>query len=190
MTQTAIIPGSLMFVATQAHQSIAESFCNADAVIIVDVSGSMDESDSRGGKTRYTVACEELAKLQATMPGKLAVIAFADSAMFCPSGQPYTLHGSGGTNLANALRFAKVADLPAMRFYVISDGFPDDAAEALRVAKTYESPISTVYVGPEAETSGREFLAQLAAAAGGQAVKAECVKELADKLTPLLKAGN
>ena len=39
------------------------------------------------------------------MPGKLAVIAFSDSTVFAPGGQPPLL--GSGTNLAGALRFAK-----------------------------------------------------------------------------------
>jgi hypothetical protein len=188
MTQTAVIPGSLAFVATQAHQSIAESFVNADAVIIVDTSGSMMTNDSRDGQSRYDVACQELARLQHDMPGKLAVISFSDSAEFCPSGVPRFM--GGGTNLAGALAFAGFADLPGMRFFVISDGYPDNEEKALKMAKTYKATISTVFVGPESDTQGRAFLAQLAAAAGGADLTAECVLELADKLTPLLKAGN
>ena len=186
MTQNAVVPGSLSFVAASARQSIAETFIGADAVIIVDTSGSMSACDSRGGKSRYDVACEELAKLQREMPGKLAVIAFSDTAMFCPGGQPYQFHG--GTNLAGALAFAKIADVPGMRFYVISDGYPDDAPAALAEAARYKAPISTIYVGPESENQGRAFLAQLAQAARGHAVKAERVMELGAKLQALLQA--
>jgi Mg-chelatase subunit ChlD len=187
MTQTAIIPGSLLFVATQSRQSIAESFVNADAVILVDVSGSMERCDSRGGRSRYQVACEELARLQRDMPGKIAVMAFSDHTEFCPGGVPTYL--GGGTNMAGALRFAKVADVPGMKFYLISDGYPDDPGATLREARRYTASISTVYVGPESECQGRNFLAQLAAAAGGETTTAACVNNLAAKLTPLLRAG-
>ena len=186
MTQTAIVPGSLAFVAANTKVSIAESFVNADAVIICDTSGSMSACDSRGGKSRYEILLEELAKLQRDMPGKLAVIAFSSTVMFCPGGTPYQLHG--GTDLAGALRFAKIADVPGMRFFVISDGQPNDEQAALAEAARYKATISTIYVGPENETQGRQFLAQLAQAAGGQAVKAERVMELADKLRPMLQA--
>ena len=188
MTPTSVIPGSLMFVATQARQSIAESFVNADAVILVDTSGSMAACDSRGGQSRHDVACQELARLQRDMPGKLAVISFADLAEFCPSGVPAPPQGS--TNLAGTLTFAKCADIEGMRFYVISDGMPDSTSEALRVAATYHVPISTIYVGPESDTMGRAFLSQLANASHGQSVTADCVNELAEKMRPLLLGGN
>ncbi|HOR01504.1 MAG TPA: VWA domain-containing protein [Anaerolineae bacterium] len=105
METQAIVPGSLSAIAAREGQSLAETFLNADAVILVDTSGSMMSGDSRGGRSRYNVALEELAHLQAHMPGKLAVIAFSDSTVFAPGGQPPLL--GSGTNLAGALRFAK-----------------------------------------------------------------------------------
>jgi hypothetical protein len=43
-----------------------------------------------------------------------------------------------------------------------------------------------VYVGPEDEREGREFLARLAAANGGQAVTADRAQQLAAKIETLL----
>ncbi len=185
--QTAIVPGSLSAIAKRDGQSLAESFLSADVVIIVDVSGSMTSEDSRGGQSRYDVALEELAQLQARMPGKLAVLAFSDDCIFVPGGQPPLL--GGGTNLAGALRFAKVADvdMPGMRFVIISDGQPDDEHEALAIAKTYDNRIDTIFVGPENDWhGGRAFLQRLAAASGGQHIAADRVQELAEKTERLL----
>ena len=56
--QSAMVQGSLGAVARQNGTSIAESFIECDAVILVDVSGSMAQNDSRGGQQRYKVACE------------------------------------------------------------------------------------------------------------------------------------
>lgn len=186
MTQTALVPGSLAAVAQQSGQSVAESFVSADAIIIVDISASMLARDSRGGLSRWEVACQELARLQAEMPGKLALIEFSETATFVPSGCPSPPRTA--TNLAGALRFARIADVEGMRFFVISDGIPDDATGALAEARQYKAPISTIFVGPE-DGAGRAFLARLAQAAGGQAVKAECVLELAATMLPLLQAG-
>lgn len=184
MTTTAIVPGSLMFVATQAHQSIAESFVNADAVIVVDTSASMSAHDSRGGQSRFDVACLELARLQHDMPGRLAVIAFSDSAEFCPSGAPRYM--GSGTNLAGALKFARVADVPGMHFIVVSDGLPDDEGTALTEARQYQNAISTIYTGPEGESAGRDFLARLSAISGGHSVMADRAQELAAQTKVLL----
>lgn len=179
-----IIKGSLGAIAHEQGKSIAESFVNADAIIIVDTSGSMTACDSRDGRSRYDIACEELKNLQASLPGKLALLSFADDVIFCPNGIPFYFGGS--TDLAKALKFAKMGDLSSgMRFIVISDGEPDDENEALKVAKTFKNRIDTIYVGPEGG-AGQEFLKRLAKASGGQGVTAEKVKELASSVEKLL----
>ena len=182
---TQIIPGSIGAVAQQSGKSIAESFVNADVVIVVDTSGSMDACDSRGGKSRYDVACEELKSLQASLPGKLALLSFSDDVQFCPNGIPWQY--GGGTDLAKALKFSKMADVTGMRFIVISDGEPSSESEALNVAKTYKNKIDTIYVGPE-NGDGQEFLRKLAKASGGQGVTSAQVKELASSVKHLLSA--
>ena len=106
--------------------------------------------------------------------------------MFCPNGQPFNLQG--GTDLAGALGFAKVADVPDMRFVVISDGQPDSEREALKVAATYLNRIDTIFVGPEGDDRGRAFLTKLANAKGGQAVTADRVAQLSSKVQYLLAA--
>jgi len=181
----AVVVGSISDIAQRNGTSLAESFINCDAVVIVDVSGSMAAKDSRDNRSRYDVALEELASLQAHLPGKIAVVAFSDSVAFIPGGQP--LFMGSGTNLAAALRFAKVADVPGMRFFIISDGVPDDGQAALNVAKSYSNRIDTIYVGPESGYAmGREFLETLARASGGQSTTADRVQELAAKVETLL----
>lgn len=182
---TSLVPGSLGAIAKQNNVSIAESFLSCDVIVVVDISGSMGSNDSRGGKSRYEVACEELANLQATLPGKIAVISFSDDAKFCPSGLPGMIECS--TNLTKALRFVKVADeVPGMKFILISDGQPDDESGALNVAKTFQNHIDVIYVGPESNPFGRDFLYKLAAATGGKSVTAEAAKELSATVQRLL----
>lgn len=173
---TSIVPGSISAIAKQENKSIAETFVNADLIVIVDTSGSMSTHDSRGGKSRYDVACEELAALQSSHPGKIAVLAFSSDVIFCPSGIP--LYFGGGTNMAKALQFAKIADVPGMQFVLISDGEPDNEAETLQVASTYKNKISTIYVGPEENPTGRNFLQRLASATGGQTITIDRAKQL------------
>ncbi len=183
-----IVPGSISAIAAQNHSSIAESFLSAEAIVIVDTSGSMGSKDSRGGRERYEVACEELITLQKNRPGKIAVISFSDDAMFCPAGVPVYL--KSGTDLAKALRFVKVADLPGMQFILISDGQPGDEQSALSVAMTFKSKIDVIYVGPEDHPAGREFLFKLAKATGGKAVSIDRAKELQAGFTALLPSGH
>lgn len=186
MTKTnAIVPGSLSAISARSGGSLAESFVSADVVVLVDTSGSMHAKDSRNSQSRYDVACEELAKLQANMPGKIAVLAFSSDVEFCPGGVPRFF--SGGTALHKALKFARVADVPGMRFIVISDGQPDDESSALREAQQYKARIDVIYVGPESELMhGREFLERLAQASGGTFVTAKCAELLAEKTERLL----
>lgn len=186
MGNNIIVRGSLADLAQQTDRSIAESFVNAELVCIIDTSGSMNSPDSRGGKTRYSVACEELEKLQAGLPGKVAVINFSFETVFEPGGRPAML--GGGTDLAKALQFAKMADVPGMRFVLISDGEPDDERGAMQMARHYTNRIDVVYVGPEYNGSGREFLARLAAATGGKSVTADRAAELHAGILHLLSA--
>ena len=186
-SQTEIVKGSLTDIAKQTGASLAETFLSADVIVLVDTSSSMQAMDAPGGKTRYDAACAELANLQATIPGKVAVISFASTGdvIFCPNGQPFNLEG--GTGLASALEFAKIADVPDMRFVVISDGQPDSEREALKVAASYQNRIDTIFVGPEG-APGRTFLAKLASAKNGQAVTADRVAQLSSKVQYLLAA--
>lgn len=182
----AIVQGSLAAIAEASGSSIAEAFISADSIIVVDVSASMKSSDSRGGRTRYDVACQELKQLQASLPGKIAVVAFSGDPQFCPSGVPVYIGMS--TALAEALDFVHVADDTGMRFIVISDGEPDDERSALRAAKRFVSKIDTIFVGPEGG-AGEDFLRRLAAASGGSAIQAHQVRELASGVQKLLTAG-
>jgi Mg-chelatase subunit ChlD len=183
---TSIVAGSIAAVAKGSSFSIAEAFLGADIIALVDVSGSMSARDSRGGRSRYEVACDELAKLQQANPGAIAVVAFSHCVEFAPSGVPPFLNGR--TNLAEALRFVSVAD-GTVRFIVISDGQPDDPDAALRVAKSFTSPLDCVYVGPESERSGADFLQRLANVHGGRYAVASKAAELASTVQKLLKAG-
>jgi len=180
----ALIPGSISAIARDSGKSLAHTFINADVIVLVDTSGSMGTPDSRGGQSRYDVACEELAALQGSLPGKVAVISFSDRTMFCPDGVPFNLRG--GTDLAGALRFARVADVPDMRFIIISDGEPDKPRAALKEAARYKAKIDVIYVGSETSPAGRDFLTSLARASGGQAVTAEAAKQLAVTVQHLL----
>ena len=181
-----IVKGSLGAIAQEKNMSIAETFINSDVVILIDTSGSMDQHDSSNGKSRYEVACDELINLQASLPGKLALISFSSDCIFCPAGIPFNYQGM--TDLAKALKFAKMADIKGIRFIVISDGEPDSESQALDVAKTYKARIDTIYVGPEGG-DGQEFLRKLAKASGGQGVTAAQVKELAGTVEKLLLTG-
>lgn len=180
--QKNFVPGSLASQAATTGQSLAQTFINADVIILVDTSGSMAGTDMTD-KSRYDRACDELAKLQASLPGKIAVLSFGDFTLFCPSGIP--TKPVGMTDLTGALQFAKVADVADMQFIVISDGEPNDEDSALRVASTYQNKIDTIFIGREGD-SGQRFLARLAKASGGKAIKDFSAKQLESSVRGLL----
>lgn len=183
MQQLTVVPGSLADAAAKSGGSLAESFVDAEIIDLVDVSGSMSTHDSRDKQSRYDVACQELAALQAKRPGKHAIISFSSYPQFQPGG--HLPNPSGGTDLAGALKFARLADLDGMQFFVISDGQPDDPEDALFEASLYKAKISCIYVGPNSG-HGQRFLEQLARASGGQFATAEKAIELAAAVESLL----
>ncbi len=185
MASTAIVAGSLQAIAERDGADLATVFTDADVLVIIDVSASMSTTDARGGRSRYTVACEELTKLQAAHPGKVAVISFNSDAQFCPGGLPP--RPSMFTDLAGALDFAHVADGCGLKVILISDGEPDDEQAAMRAARKWQDKIDTIYVGPEGD-SGQAFLRQLAKATGGRA-SADKIDDLADRIDTLLLTG-
>jgi len=180
-----VVKGSLMDASQSRGVTMAEAIMEAEAIVLIDMSGSMGAQDM-GGKARYEVAQEQLARLQGRMPGAVGVISFSTSPVFVPDGIP--VFSAGSTNLARALEFAKVADVEGMRFIVISDGFPDSESLALDVARRYTNKIDTVFIGPADDTIGQDFLRQLAAAGGGKSVSDIRLVELARALQLLLEA--
>lgn len=184
-----IIVGSLSDIAIKTSRHLAECILDVDGVILCDISGSMQAADSRDDQTRWQVAGQELVKLQESMPGKLALIAFSDRAEFVPSGILPRVGKLGmGTNLSGALKFSKVLDVADIKFIIVSDGEPNDRDGALAIARTIKANISVVYVGSERDTHGRKFLKQLANASRGQFAESILVKELAVTAQLLLKA--
>ena len=181
---TALVKGSLSAMARQGNVGLAEAFLNADTVILVDTSGSMNVSDGRDDRrSRYERACDELARLQGSLQGRIAVISFSTTALFCPAGTPAYL--GGGTNLAGALEFVQIADGVVDRFIVISDGQPDNEGKALKVAAQFTTTIDTIFIGAPG-SAGADFLRRLAAARGGQAVTIAGAARLAERVERLL----
>ena len=181
----AIVQGSLGDIARKENITLAESFLSAEAVVVVDMSGSMGAHDAPGGLTRFEAAEKELKQIQASMPGKIAVVAFSSEVQFCPGGVPTRMGGS--TRMSAALRFVKPADGVA-KIILISDGQPDSEKDTLAVAREFKHRIDTVYIGPEEGwyAGGRAFLERLAAATGGEAMKSAAPGLLKDQVESLM----
>jgi hypothetical protein len=163
-------------MASQSRKGLAEVFMNCKALVLVDVSGSMELQDC-GGRTRFEVASERLICLQRDHPGSVGIVPWNHNAYFAPNGLP--ADAFGGTDLVKALSFIKSADGCGMKFIVISDGCPEDEAGALQLASTFKTKIDTIYVGPEGPNgeAGRKFMRDLAGVSGGVVVS-QSVKEI------------
>lgn len=178
----AVIPGSLGAIAAQRGASLATSFMQADVIVLVDTSASMGERDVAGEtpRTRYRAACDELKKLQASLPGRIAVVSFSSTVQFCPGGVPTNL--GGGTYMDTALAYVRPADGCGMQFFLISDGEPHDEAATLAEARKFSDPIQTVFVG---NGPGAAFLAKLATLTGGTSARKQ-IPQLAAHISGLL----
>lgn len=177
----ALVTGSLYQVAQQSNKSLAELFVDVKCAVIVDVSGSMAANDAGDGLSRWQAAGNELAALQADMPGEIAVFAFSKQVRFVPSGVLPELGTLGDfTGMARALDYVRSMglDVPGVRLVLVSDGIPDNVQRTITAAAKFTQRIDTIFVGPEGGC-GAEFLAQLAQASGGIAATADRVRELA-----------
>jgi len=184
-SESAIIRGSVSATAQAAGHGIAQSLLAVDAIVVLDSSGSMGSSMG-DGRTKFSVACDELARLQARMPGRVAIVSFGSTAQFAPGGVPPFV--GGGTDMAAALRLAGTMDAEDMRFIVVSDGIPDSEAAALEAAACLRGQIDTIFIGGEDNTAGRRFLERLAHASRGQSV-ADVVGHLSVHTIKMLGGG-
>ena len=184
MDNTLII-GSIGQIAQSTGQALAETFLSASAILILDCSGSMSANDAPDGKSREQAAREQLIRLQATHKGKLALVCFADYAIFAPTGLP--VNCGSMTNMVAALKYVQPADDTSTQFILISDGSPNDEKETLQVAKEFKTAIETIYIGPENDREGgRTFLEKLARTTGGKAMISDAPGLLGNGIERLL----
>lgn len=171
--KTEITKGSIADLMNNENVSLAESFMACECIVLFDVSGSMNNMDGYS-ESRFERGIKELRSIQAEMPGKYAIIQFADRVDFMPGGVPAMGMSGSGTDLTSALKYAKIADeIPDMRFVVISDGEPNNNTTALKLASGYKNRIDTIFIGEEHNTwsaHARDFMRQLAQMSGGDSV--------------------
>ena len=180
-----LVPGSLGQIAARDKSSIARVFMDCDEIILVDTSGSMMSEDSTGGQSRYSVACQELCKLQRDLPGKLAIFAFSDSCVFCPNGVPGLL--KGGTRLLDALKYVIAAD-GTVGFTVISDGYPDSGTDdsIVMLVRQMKSRVNAIFAGGSEDHDGRMFMKKLADAGRGRDGFSDRSKDLQETVMLLM----
>lgn len=158
--------GSVTDVASDRKIPLSQVIMEAEAVILVDTSGSMSAYDGMP-KTRYERSVDALEYYQKQISGKILVLSFSEETIFCPNGYP--AYQGGSTNMVEALVYAKIADnVPDMNIILISDGEPNNMLDTLDVAKTFKNKINTVFIGPEDSRAGADFLRKLSEATGGQ----------------------
>lgn len=138
------------------------------AVILADVSASMG-GPAWGGQRKIDVLRQAVAGAMQQTGAQL--IAFSAA----PRNVSSVPDPESNTNLAAALKHVHTID-PGVTL-VISDGLPDNAADALAVAKTFRGVIDVLYIGPETDRAAIAFMRSLAAAAGGE-VRAHDVARL------------
>jgi Mg-chelatase subunit ChlD len=132
---------------------------SGDSVILADISHSMN-SPAWGELRKIDVLRQAVAASMQQTPCRLiAFSAHAREVQAVPEPE-------ANTNLAAGLRAAQALD-PGVTL-VISDGQPDNPAEALAVARTFRGAIDVLYVGPDSDAVAIAFMQKLAQAADGQ----------------------
>lgn len=150
-------------LATAAKTTLAQAAGRRQqAILVCDVSGSMDTRDAGNGQRRIDALRAIVEDLRRQFPA-MQVIAFASSAQVCPGPLP---EPHGGTALHLALDLAMQIVNSQSRIILISDGEPDSESAALQSAR-HLPRLDVFYVGPEGGV-GESFLRRLADQCGGQ----------------------
>ena len=160
-----LIIGSQSDIANKQNISLAESFLSAEMILLVDVSGSMTMPDAPNNMSRWEYAQEQLTHLQGLYPGKIALVEFSSNVFYQPGGKMSKPNGS--TDMAEGLKFVKVADDCGIKIIIVSDGDPDSRNQALNEASKFTTQIDAIYCGKEGGP-GQLFLQKLVNQTGGQ----------------------
>lgn len=183
-SNTATTKGSIFDVAFRRGMKPEEVLADADILIIFDDSSSMDES--LGGRTRYDFAVDALKKLQEAHEGRIVLINFSSTADIYLGGIPP--RPNGNTRLDLALELAKEFDDMGMKkIVIITDGEPNGPTDVeqlcIDIAKTFKTPIDTIFIGEDYMVQAMKFLEALTT---GRALGHVDVENLAEKVTKLL----
>ena len=127
--------GSIFQTANDKGLKTEEVLMDADVVMMVDQSTSMRGESQEGAQ-------EAVKRLQNQFPGRVVLLEFATFANWKFDGK---LTGpSGNTNLCDALEKCLELDDGEMKFFLVSDGAPNDVDGAYDLADHFISPINTV----------------------------------------------
>jgi hypothetical protein len=142
-------------------------------LVVADVSGSMLEESALPGKTKLDCLRDALRAQQA----QPRLLAFSGVSWECRGMEELVSKAGGSTNLAGALQHAE--RLKPIHLLVISDGTPDSEDLALKVAERIANGciIDALFIGPETDRSGIDFMRRLAAVGRGRLVKYDIGRE-------------
>lgn len=130
-------------------------------VILADVSSSM--ADQAGGARKIDILRDALNAL----PNDCRLVSFASMPRDVASAADLPVP-AGGTALDRALDHA--AKYRPRRTIVISDGEPDNEADAEAAAQRLSGTIDVIYCGPDSNRRAIDFLRRLARGTGGSVI--------------------
>lgn len=162
MNIKSIVRGSIQDMSKSGDMALA--LLDAKIVLLCDRSSSMSEM-ARGGKASYEIEDDIITRLQTHHSGRVALIAFHDTAFLCLDGN--LPHPQGNTNMLDAFRVAQPLADAGLRVILITDGLPShNEDEVIQAASQFRGQMDTIFVGPEI-SPGADFLRRLAKSVGG-----------------------
>lgn len=181
------VTGSIYDIAFRGDEQVESVIADAEIVILIDTSSSMNTQDNREAETRYDHACRALREIQQAHQGKVLLVSFNTYSNFCLDGVPD--QPSGQTILAPALELVKDFAGTGMKFIVISDGALGDHSRAIEAARRLGEPIDTIYIGPEGG-HGEDAMRELARITQGTTAGRVEPKMLGSRIAGLLGGGS
>jgi hypothetical protein len=168
MDSSSLVKGSILDVAASG-KPLPVTMMEANKVVIVDCSLSMEQKDAQGNRSRDEVAREVLSKIQSDYPGQLVIISFNDKVELCLDGN--IMKPAGDTHMVKALEKAKSFLGAKKDFIFISDGLPnpDSWDSVYEAADAFKGRMDVIYIGPDVQVfgSGKDFLMSLAKRVNG-----------------------
>lgn len=156
-TDLVVKAGSVMDVARGGNVALA--MMDVKVVLICDRSGSMTACDAQGGRARYMVEDEIVARLQKKYPGKIALISFNDFAELCPNGE--LPQPTGGTSMEAGIDKARPIIEIGAKGILVTDGEPNSETAVFQSVAGLSGKLDTVFVGND-NASGKAFMERLA----------------------------
>jgi hypothetical protein len=175
--------------ATSSLDDLLKAHQRRNSMLLVDVSGSMDES-LKNGDRKITALREVVSILRETNPVPVAAFGGGHAPVKFVDAVP---EPTGGTPLHLGIEFSQ--DAGATHIVVVTDGAPDSKSAALDAARRFAKSVAmggvidVFYVG-DGNDGGAEFCEMLASVTGGAAnvTDLEKPKELAAKIAGYLPA--